>query len=64
MLQKEEYLGEVKNIFVSKDGKTARVIIPADSSNYRLYLFTSDGKGNVVCASEPLNLKIKAKNKE
>jgi cellulose synthase (UDP-forming) len=57
MLQRDEYLGEVNTISTIEGGRMARVKIPNEPSKYRLYLFVSDDKGNVVTASEPINVK-------
>jgi cellulose synthase (UDP-forming) len=56
MLQRDEYLGEVGTIKTIYNGRTAMVKIPEKNADYRLYLFVSDENGNVVSASEPINL--------
>lgn len=53
-LCEDEYLerkGKLKEI---AGGMRVRVTLPNEPSRYRLYLYVSDAKGNVVTASEPV----------
>jgi cellulose synthase (UDP-forming) len=57
MLQKDEYLGEVTALKTTADGRIAIINLPDKDADYRLYLFAYDDQGNVVSASEPINIK-------
>jgi cellulose synthase (UDP-forming) len=56
LLQRDEYLGEVSSIVPTAKGRAVKIKLPKERSNYRLYVFVSDGKGNVVTASKALNV--------
>jgi len=56
-LLKDEFLDKVGSFEYSKDKRTIRLKIPTEPSNYRLYLFVSDTKGNVTTASVPIRIK-------
>jgi len=55
-LRKDEYLDKVDNIS-DADEKKVKVMIPEEASEYRLYLYVSDTKGNVSTASLPVKVK-------
>lgn len=57
MLNREEYLDEIKQIEVAPDGKKVKVTIPTEASKYRLYLRVIDPKGTVVNSSLPITVK-------
>jgi len=55
-LKKANYLDDVQEALTPiEDGKKITLKVPLEKSAYRLYLFVSDQKGNVACASRPLN---------
>jgi cellulose synthase (UDP-forming) len=56
-LNKNEYLEEINNIEYLDDGENISVKIPDEPSDYRLYLYVSDKKGNVTTASLPVKVK-------
>ena len=53
---KNDYLEKVNAIKYLDDGKSVNVKIPEVASNYRLYLYVSDKKGNVFTASVPVKI--------
>ena len=56
-LHKDDYLERVDNIEYFDEGKSVKVKIPKEISNYRLYLYVSDQQGNVTTASIPIRVK-------
>jgi hypothetical protein len=53
-LLKDEYLDKVENVESIGDGSSAIITIPEEPSNYRLYLYVSDGSKNTSTASVPI----------
>ncbi len=53
-LCREEYLEREGKISPLASGMNVQVTIPKEPSRYRLYLYISDERGNVVTASEPI----------
>ncbi|MCE3260404.1 MAG: family 2 glycosyl transferase, partial [Bacteroidetes bacterium] len=56
-LHKDEFLERVGNVEYVEDGRTVKVKIPEEASNYKLYLYVSDKEGKVTTASAPLQVK-------
>ncbi len=56
-LHKDEYLERIDNIEYSDNGKSVKVTIPKEVSNYRLYLYVSDKDGNVSTRSTSIQVK-------
>jgi gamma-glutamylcyclotransferase (GGCT)/AIG2-like uncharacterized protein YtfP len=56
-LHKDEYLERIDNIEYTDGENSVTVKIPEAISNYRLYLYVSDRKGNITTASLPIQVK-------
>jgi predicted nucleic acid-binding protein len=56
LLLKNEYMAPVDDIEPSENGRSVTVKIPNEPSNYRLYLFVSDGDKKVTTASAPIRV--------
>ncbi len=57
ILLKDENFEWIDNIEPFEDGSYVNIKIPEEISNYRLYLYVSDQKGNVTTASIPIQVK-------
>lgn len=57
VLLKDENFEWIDNIESFEDGTYVSIKIPEEISNYRLYLYVSDQKGNVTTASIPIQVK-------
>jgi cellulose synthase (UDP-forming) len=57
MLLKDSYLKPVNNLEPVAGGKKVIVSVPEEPSEYRLYLYVSDSKGNVSTSSAPVTIK-------
>ncbi|MEZ4773945.1 MAG: glycosyltransferase [Bacteroidia bacterium] len=58
-LMREKYLDDSGDVKLAFNGKEASIYIPDDKYSYRLYLYISDFYGNVVTASEPIDIQEK-----
>ncbi|MCD6019536.1 MAG: family 2 glycosyl transferase [Bacteroidetes bacterium] len=56
LLLKNEYMASVDELEPSENGRSVKVRIPNEASNYRLYLYVSDGNKNVTTASAPIRV--------
>lgn len=54
---KEDYLEETGDLTEIQNGSGIKVKIPAEASDYRLYLYVTDEDGNVTTASLPVKVK-------
>jgi cellulose synthase (UDP-forming) len=60
-MHKDEYLDEVEIIKHIEGGRKALVRVPSEPSDYRIYVYAADKKGNVVTASQAVA--VQGKNK-
>jgi cellulose synthase (UDP-forming) len=56
-LYRYDFMKQVGEISSTDNGKSAKVKIPYNPGEYRLYVYVSDKKGNVVTASKPILIK-------
>ena len=56
------HLKKLDNIKMSNGGKAAIVTIPTKPADYRIYVYVSDGNGNVYTASKGFRIKENLKN--
>lgn len=56
LLLKDEYLEKIDNIEPSANGRSVKLLVPGNASNYRLYLFVSDENQHVTTSSIPITV--------
>lgn len=53
-LFREDYLEEINSLEPGPAGNEVRLVLPEKGGHFRLYVYVSDKKGNVVTASKPI----------